>query len=487
MIVRAAAVLVAMAAWCAAQPADTAAKIRHANELMQSGKAEESIPLYRELAEAFPGVPSFGINLAVAEYKAGRYRDAIRQCQELLKLRPDIFQAWLFLGASRLELGETEAAIEPFSRAVALQPEDRNARLMFGDALLHERRTGEAATQFEEATRLAPESPRAWDGLLRAYEGLADGAFAALQSAAPASAETRAIVGFIELDHGQLARAFGRFREALAQEPAFPGLHSAIAGIYETTGHADWAGTERAKEKPVDCGSPSPACDFAAGQLEQLANAPAATPNALYWHTRALQELAGRAYSRLAALPDSVEKFDAAARRYERSAMYREAAGALEQARKLAPANLDIGHRLALALCRSNDCGSALSLIKDLLGREPQSAQLNYLYGEALASLQSTAQALPYLEAAVKLDGGLLAARGALGEAYLESGSAERAIPQLEAAIATDDDGIRHYQLARAYQAAGRREQAAAVLLRYREILDRRAKQESAEPRITPP
>ena len=84
-------------------------------------------------------------------------------------------------------------------------------------------------------------------------------------------------------------------------------------------------------------------------------------------------------------------------------------------------------------------------------------------------------------------DSKFLPARGALGQAYLETGNPERAIPELEAALAPDEDGRRHYQLARAYQAAGRLDRAAAVLADYREILRLNEAERLDEPRITPP
>jgi predicted Zn-dependent protease len=105
----------------------------------------------------------------------------------------------------------------------------------------------------------------------------------------------------------------------------------------------------------------------------------------------------------------------------------------------------------------------------------------------ALGGTQDARRALPYLEAAVQLDGNLLDARAALGEAYLEAGETDRAIPQLEKAIANDSDGSRHYQLARAYQLAGKQEQAAAVLREYRDILERREAAKEDDERITPP
>jgi predicted Zn-dependent protease len=95
--------------------------------------------------------------------------------------------------------------------------------------------------------------------------------------------------------------------------------------------------------------------------------------------------------------------------------------------------------------------------------------------------------AIPYLEAAVRLDGNLIPARGALGEALLEAGSPEQSIPHLEAALAGDEKGVRRYQLARALRAAGKLEQSLAVMRDYRVIIARRAAEEKDEPRITPP
>src|SRR5579863_4855509 len=94
-----------------AQSSDAADKWRRANDLMQAGKPDQAIPLYRELAAAFPRDTSFGINLAIAQYKAHLYRDAIEECGALLKLQPKLFSAWLFLGASELELDDAASAV----------------------------------------------------------------------------------------------------------------------------------------------------------------------------------------------------------------------------------------------------------------------------------------------------------------------------------------------------------------------------------------
>jgi tetratricopeptide (TPR) repeat protein len=186
-------------------------------------------------------------------------------------------------------------------------------------------------------------------------------------------------------------------------------------------------------------------------------------------------------------LPASRERAEAAANAYEKGGRYREAVVEWREALEFAKRDTGIQRRLALALCHSNDCGAALPLIKDLLGRDKSSAEFHYLYGLALIEVHDPAQAIQYLETALERDDKFQPTHGALGEAYLEVGRWEAAIVQLEAALADDDSGTRHYQLARAYQGAGKRERAAAVLREYREILSRHEVEEKNEPRITPP
>lgn len=490
---RFAGILIVLVLWglrvpAVAQPVDATEKLRRASQLMQAGKPDEAVAIYRELAAAYPAETSYRINLAIAQYKAHRYRDVIEECNALVRLQPELFSAWLFLGASELELGQTEGAAVALKKAADLHPGDRNARLMLADVMLAQERNAEAAQQFEQIGRLTPDNPRVLLGLTRSYEALAIGVFDRLEAAAPSSPELLALTGDFELERKQFARALQQYRKALAVRPSFPGVHESVVLIYEKTGHPGWALIERQKRQAaLECGSPSPECEFAAGHFRELAQAVASTPIEMYWQAKALLRLSQRAYERLQELPPSRERYEAAARADERGGQWPEAAAAWKEALKLSPGNMQITEKLALASCRSNDCVSALSVLKDAVTREPLSAELNFLYGVALSSTQDARQALPYLEAAVRLNGDLLDARAALGEAYLETGEAERAIPQLEKAIAEDADGSRHYQLVRAYQSAGKQDQAAAALREYREILQRREAKMNDDTRITPP
>jgi len=475
-------------AFAAVQPSqETVRKLERANALVQAGKPEAAIPLYRELVAAFPAEPSLGVNLAIALFKANLFPETVTECRRLLRQRPALFPALLFLGASHLKLGQASNAVQPLRQALEINPGDANARLMLADALFSLRQFAESAERYSQVAAALPDNPRVWHGLYRCNSELAEETISRLQTLAPASAEFAAISGDLERRRLQFARAFQFYRQALAARPTFRGLHGKVAEIYELTGHPEWAAAERAREIPAACAGMSVECDFSAGRLQEAASADTATPGSLYWRTIALLELAQRAYDRLFELPPSRERFEAAAEAHEAAGRYREAAAAWKDALTQAPGDHELQRRQALALCHSNDCVAALPLLQGLLAATPTSAELNYLCGLAMTSTRDPAKALPLLETAVRLDSRFLPARGALGEALLEAGQAERAIPHLEAAAASDDSGVRRYQFARALQAAGRREQASQQFKLYREMLDRRTAAEKDEPRITAP
>ena len=61
-----------------------------------------------------------------------------------------------------------------------------------------------------------------------------------------------------------------------------------------------------------------------------------------------------------------------------------------------------------------------------------------------------------------------------LGLALARLGKYPEAVRHLEKSLELDDDGSLHYQLARAYQAAGSGEKARAAMAQYQEILKRK-------------
>jgi predicted Zn-dependent protease len=477
------------------QSDDLAIKSQRAKEFMADGKFVEAVPLYRELNQAVPNNPGLLLNLGMALHMAGDERNSIPQLEAAVKLDPKLAPAWLFLGAARLQLGKAPAAVEALKMVLGLQPDHRGALEMLAGALLSLDRATEAADQYRKLADLDPESSAAWYGLGRSYESLSVRAFDQLQKTAHESVYWLALVAEARLREQQFSSAFYLFRHALEKVPKMRGLHAAVAGIYRQTGHPDWAKVEEQKEGQLpqpDCRTQTLECEFRVGHYSVLVVSAqgANTPESYYWRSRAYNEWALQAFTRLGQLPPSAEQHELKAHIYSSQKRYAEAAGEWREAQKLSPGDPQIQEQLAISLKFSQDSGGALLLFQDLLRRRPGSAELSYLVGDTLLDLQRPEEAIPLLKRAVDRDPKLLAAHKSLARADLAAGKAVQAIPHLKVALATDEDGSLHYQLARAYQANGQPGLANQILADYQKIQGsaaaaREASKQDVE--ITPP
>lgn len=217
----------------------------------------------------------------------------------------------------------------------------------------------------------------------------------------------------------------------------------------------------------------------ASRHFEALSTGLAGNPRVWYGLAKSYQGLgkaglAAAAAEKLRALPASVQSHQFAAEDLDRRGTHALAAREWREAVQLAPDDPRIKTKLVWSLYRARDYEAALPLIEELRKRTPESAELNFLHGATLLNQGLPREAIPYLETAVRLRPGLLPNRAALGQALLQSGQVQRAIPHLEAALAADEDGSSYYQLARAYRAAGMREQAQKALEGYQARQKRR-------------
>jgi predicted Zn-dependent protease len=478
-----------------AQSEDLAAKSQRAKEFMAEGKFADAVPLYRELNQAVPNNPGLLLNLGMALQMAGDERKSIPQLEAAVKLDPQLTPAWLFLGTARVHTGQPQSGIEALKAALRLQPDQKDAREMLAGTLLSLDRAGEAAEQYQKLAEQNSASPASWYGLGRSYEALANRAFDELQKTAPESAYWLALIAETRLREQQYSGAFFLYKSALQKAPAMPGLHAAVAEIYRRTGHTDWAGVEEERERQLpapDCVVQKLECDFRDGKFTELTagSRAAKTPERNYWASRAYNELALQAFTRLGELPPSAEQHELKAHIYTGQKKYSEAAEEWKQALKFLPGDKQIEKQLAISLKFAQNYSEALPLFQELLRMQPSSPDLNYLTGETLLDLQRVEESIPLLRAAVLRDLKLVPAHKALARAYLAAGKSAAAIPHLKAALATDEDGSLHYQLARAYQSSGQAELSQKVLAEYQKL--QRSSSESKqsalqEVEITPP
>ena len=478
-----------------AQELDLAGKSQRGKALMAAGRYAEAVPLYRELVQVLPGNAGLLLNLGMALHMAGQDGEAVPQFEAALRVQPDLLPAALLLGATHMRLGRPAAAVAPLQKAVRLQPGNGEARSMLADALLALDRYAEAEPHLRRLSTLSPADPAVWFNLGKAYEEMAGQAFADLLRQDAESAFALALVADVRRKQEQRTAAFQLYRLALERRPGFRGLHAALAGIYRAAGYSDWARVEEERERALpapDCARDALECAFAAGKHRDVAARAAKlkTPEAAYWGARAYNELATEAFGRLAALPPSPQSHEWMARSARNEERYAESADQWRRAIALAPSDPRLQLELAVTLRLARDFAAAQSVLEALVRQLPDAPEPNYFLGDVLLAQEQPERALPFLEKSVRLEPNEPQARGALGRAYALVGRPADAIPHLQQALSADADGSLRYQLARAYQATGRADEAQAALQDYekfRKAAQEQAQAATASPAITPP
>jgi tetratricopeptide (TPR) repeat protein len=165
-----------------------------------------------------------------------------------------------------------------------------------------------------------------------------------------------------------------------------------------------------------------------------------------------------------------------------------EARGDFESAVKLAPQKADPRFFLALADYKLDNYAAASADLRSTMRAGVIDADLEYLLAECMLKLDPTkpAEAIAELDKAIQLNGNSVPARTLRGKLLLEEGNPQKAAEDLEIAHRIDPTmRSTNYNLARAYFALGRRDEAQAIYQELQqqttdtvtEISDRRLRQ----------
>lgn len=467
-------VLVALAlalvqGFAVAQPVDATALARQATAAMRARDFGTAERIYRRLVGLFPEEPGLALNLGLALYSSGQFPAAIEQLDRFLDAQPDHAPAWLLVGMSHQKLDSPSQAVGPLRRAVALDPGNRIARLELADALLLSDQPAAAAREFSRLASQESGNAKAWLGLGLSYTELSGNASDELERTAPNSAYHRLLLARSAEAAGRFRAAFAHYRAAESIDPKLPGLHDAIAEVYERAGHRDWARAERAKREQAESCEVRPLpCLFETGAFDRVieASEQAPSPAALYWRARAFAGKARQAHERLLALPPSASAFRLAGTIEDLAGNPREAADAWRRALELEPGNRSLRISLLRSLRSAGLHEESIQVANVLIAQRPDSVDGLFHSGDALLQLGRVDEAIPLLSKAVRLSGGEHAMRISLSTALLRAGRGPEAIPHLEAALQGQENERLLFQLSRAYQAAGRSEDARTALRR---------------------
>jgi tetratricopeptide (TPR) repeat protein len=451
---------------------DAAAESQRARQMMAAGRYAEAALLYEKLVQSMPANPGLRLNLAMALHFSGEDERAIPYFESVLKQQPNALPALMLLGASYLRTGKPAKAVPVLETAMTIAPDDVQGRAMLADGLLMLERYSAAIPHLRKLAAADPANPRPWYGLGRSYEAVSQQAFDALEKLGPDSPWWLMLAAEARVKLGRLTAAFTLYRAVLDKQPNFRGAHSGLAEVYRKTSHAEWAAAEEEMERklpPAACAAPSSECHFVKGRYEQALSLALArkSPEALYWQSRAANELARAAFAQLAKLPPSVESLQVEAELFRNLGRHADAIQAWKSALELAPGDPRLEQELATSVYMSRDYVAAEKLARQLIAKDSKVAELHFILGDSLMNQQQPEQAAVSLRKALALRPDYPAAQAVLGRALMQMGRSAEAIPHLTAALPVDSDGSLHFQLSRAYQDVGQTEKAAAAMRAY--------------------
>lgn len=446
-----------------------------ARRAMTERRFADAAELYGQLAARFPGEPTLLANLGMARHLSAQDQAAVDPLKQAAQAMPESFQAQFFLGASLTRLGRLGEAVDPLQTAVRLNRSHPFARALLGDALEASGRFREALEPWRGLQHLDETNPYAYAGLVRCQEQLAAQALESLRSLDPESSFLLQLLAESRMAAGQYPSAFYLYRQTLEREPESAASLEAIAKIYELTGRAEWAATQRRKLATLpalDCSSmSSTACDFRSGRYEAvLAASSGNDPEDLFWIARTYAKLAELSFAQLQALPESPEQLTLLAALLADQQQYSAAADACLRAHELRPGDGRLERQLAESLYLSRRLDEARPWLERFRQEDPGDPRWPAMLGNLLTEEQAFEQAVPLLEAAASLPGALPSVGLDLGRSYLALGQYEQAAKHLAAARTLDADGSVHYQLAQAYQRLGNRTGANEALAVYRAL-----------------
>ena len=177
-------------------------------------------------------------NLGIVYQQRRDHLRAIAQFREALRLDADYAAPRALLGASLLALGKVGEATRELETAVKLAPREPLVHLELARAYERAGNPTGMVDQYHALRQLSPQDPEYAYQLGSAYLKLSAGCLRQILELDPRSARAYQVRAEIYRNRGRMEQAIRAFQRAFEIDPAFPGVHLALAQIYLEQGKA---------------------------------------------------------------------------------------------------------------------------------------------------------------------------------------------------------------------------------------------------------
>jgi tetratricopeptide (TPR) repeat protein len=225
-------------------PDVVALRFAEAVRCQQSGQLAEAVALYDRILRLKPNLAAVHNNRGVALADLRRFDEAETSYRRLIALDPKFPDAYNNLGNALCELGKPGDGELALRHAIELRPDWPRYQLNLGTALKLQGRLSEAEAAYRRAIALDPDFPDAYNNLgdLLWRLGRLDEAETVLRRAIalkPHFAEAFSNLGNVLKSHRRIAEAETAYRKAIELNPHFANAYNNLANTLLDFGRLD--------------------------------------------------------------------------------------------------------------------------------------------------------------------------------------------------------------------------------------------------------
>ena len=440
--------------------------------------------VFDSMIAEFGEQPQLHIAIGRAFREAGRLPEAIEEFKRAIALSPQFPGAHYNLGLAYLwnEGGSAVANAEAeFKSELVTNPNDFFSNYYLGITCIFQRKWEPAIEFLRTASRIQPNNPDPYFELSQAYQELQehDQAIEVLRKTIELNPNLAHNKFQVTTAHYRLAQSLLQTKQTEAARKELQIASELKARAFEMTqSNSSKQSTMGASRIPAendqtavptvtkDSLDQKTRSEFEANAA-QLTKIISALHNTLGLVQAGRQNLTGAAVEfRLAKKwnPQQVGLDYNLGLTYFRAELYREALAPLESEIKANPTNVQARWLLGLSYFHTGEYSKAAELLHDVLSSGSTNVELCYALASSLIKLQKLDAAENAIEQMMVLTGTtprLNVLRYELGKALLERADFAKAISNLETAVKLEpENALFHYELGRAYLAAGRREES---------------------------
>ena len=433
-----------------------------ARSLVAQGTPDAAVKVYRNVISANPTLPCLEADLGFAYLRAEDFQSAEEAFQNEVKEHPGCLLAHLGLARLYLEKHESDKTLKEL---FGLWSSDKNFLRQELPTLLAGLNDREIALLQESCGKDSGSQQHDRFGrfVVSAIQSMQDNNYEgrsplALVSQEPTGKPTTAVEAATGRTPGSLLSQ-GRYTEC-AQ--SLQSRRSSLAS----------------SDLRVLCECAYYSGDFRSSFLasSQLTGYSSDIVSGLYWGARSSEKLA-EAVLRQAGLvaPNSWRVHFLLAELYRQRNQQDKAAAEYLKTLELQPNDVAARLGLADAYSMSTDFDRATAELKRVFSLDPGQPDANYLMGKILVYQHRYAEAVPYLETALKANSPRAPeVHAQISKVYASQGRTLDAISELQQALGADQDGSLHYELSMLYRRAGDAKAATAALEQSKLIFQQR-------------